>query len=316
MGYPDDICASLGKGGSIVLDMGTEGEIIDLEDESDFKIFEGGSNDDSYEVYVSSNWNGPWTYMGLASGTTEFDLEDVSVDSAQFVKIIDDNDGDPYATNPGVDIDAIQCLKTPITPSEPPSIPVINGPHLGNVGTEYNFSVVSTDPEGKQIYYYIDWGDGTNSDWIGPFPSGETIDKSHVWADEGDFEIIAKAKDIDNVESAWSPPHSIHIDAPLLDIGTISGGLFRVKAVIKNNGGAEATDVEWKINLDGGAFIGKETTGIESIPANEEITVNSKLIIGLGPTTVTVTAENPEISDKRSQGGFVFLFYIQVNPGG
>jgi len=317
LGYPDGIYASLGEGGSIVLDMGVEGEIIDLEDEPDFKIFEGGTSDDSYEVYISSNWNGPWTYMGLGEGTTEFDLNDVSVDSAQFVKIIDDDNGDPYEINPGVDIDAIQCLKTPITPSEPPTVPEIDGPTLGKVGTECNFSFVSTDPEDKTISYFVDWGDETNSDWIGPYPSGEVVYESHVWTEKGDFEVKAKAMDNDNVQSPWSAPYSIHIDMPILDIGSIRGGLFRVKTMIKNNGGIDATGVEWKIVFEGGAIIGKETTGIDTINAGDEIEIRSNLIIGFGSTQVTVEVQIPDgISDVRKQGGFVYFIFVNINPGG
>jgi len=317
LGYPDDICTSLGEGGSMVLDMGEEGEIIDLDDEPDFKIFEGGGTDDSYEVYVSSDWNGPWTYMGLAEGTVELDLNDYSIVSARFVKIIDDDDGDPYELNPGVDIDAVKCLKTPIIPSEPPSIPTIEGPDIGRKGTEYNFSFVSTDPEGKQIYYMVDWGDETNIDWIGPYDSGESIEKSHAWDEIGDYNIKAKAKDSDNAESPWSNPHLIKIDAPSLEIDSIKGGLFKIKTTIKNNGGVEANNVQWKIEIDGAVVIGKENNGIDNIAENGEIEINSKFIMGFGPIKINIEALVLDgESDSRDQGGFVYFFYIKVNPGG
>jgi hypothetical protein len=318
LGYPDEICVSLGEGGNIVLDMGIEGEIIDLEDESDFKIFEGGSTDDSYEVYVSSNWNGPWTFMGLVEGTSEFDLNDVYLESAQFIKIIDDDDGDPYENNPGVDIDAIQCLKTPITPSEPPTKPLIEGPSEGRTYIEYDFTFLSTDPEGKQLFYFIEWGDGNNSGWIGPYSSGETITESHTWEDIGYFEIIAKARDIDNAESAWSTPHILQIDTPILNIETISGGFFKIKTNIKNNGGIDATDLQWRILVDGGAIIGKNTTGEGlTIIASDEKTISSGIILGFGPTQIIVDIWDPiGISDTRKQNGFVYLFYVKVNPGG
>jgi hypothetical protein len=316
LGYPDDICASLGKGGSIVLDMGVEGEIIDLEDESDFIIYEG-DNDDSYEVYVSSYWDGPWSFMGIAEGTTQFDLNDASIDSAQFVKIVDDNDGDPYENNPGVDIDSIKCLKTPIVPSDPPTVPEINGPNLGVVDIEYNFTFLSTDPEDKQLYYLIDWGDGTNSGWIGPYLSGEIISESHKWENIGDYYIKAKARDGDNAESTWSLPHFIKIDNPTLSIEQISSGLFRIRAIIKNSAEVEAENVQWNINFEGGALIGSQTNGVDDIPANGEIDIHSKFIIGFGPTQVKVEAICPKgISDSRQQGGFIYLFYIKINPGG
>ena len=133
----------------------------------------------------------------------------------------------------------------------------------------------------------------------------------------GEYNIRVKAKDINERESDWSIPLTVTIvEGPILDIGLISGGLFKVNTVIKNIGGVEATDVNWKITLDGGAFIGKETSGTETITAGEEVRVSSKLIIGLGATTVTVTAEISEGSDTRSQGGKILLFFVIINPSG
>ncbi len=202
LGPPDGICASLGKGGYIILDMGEEGIIIDHEDSVDFKIFEEDDSDDNYDVYISSNWSGPWTYLGLATGTSEFDLNDFSVEQAQFIKIIDDNDGDPYETNPGADIDAIQHIIPFI--NNPPLIPEIDGPKSAKPGIEYEFTFSTTDPELDDIYYYIIWDDGYIEAWIGPYNSGETINISHAWANKGDYTIKAKAKDSYNEESDFA----------------------------------------------------------------------------------------------------------------
>lgn len=202
LGPPDDICASLGKGGYIVLDMGEEGIIIDHNDSVDFKIFEADGSDDSYEVYVSSNWSGPWTNLGLATGTTEFDLNDFSVEEAQFVKIIDDNDGNSQEINPGADIDAVQHI-IPVV-NNPPLIPEIDGPNTGKSGVEYNFTFSTTDPETDDVFYYIMWGDGYVEPWIGPFDSGEIINISHSWKTKGTYIIKAKAKDVNDKESDWA----------------------------------------------------------------------------------------------------------------
>jgi hypothetical protein len=100
-------------------------------------------------------------------------------------------------------------------------------------------------------------------------------------------------------------------------MGLISGGLFRVSAVIRNIGATEATNVKWNMTLSGAILIGGESNGeISNIPAGGSATVSSGLIIGFGKTTVTVTAEIPEGSDTRSQGGTVLLFFIIINPGG
>ncbi len=80
-------------------------------------------------------------------------------------------------------------------PNAPPDIPVINGPIKGTTGGDYNFTFITTDQDGDNVYYYIDWGDGTNSDYIGPYPSGQQIIKNHTWTTKGTYTIQAKAKD-------------------------------------------------------------------------------------------------------------------------
>jgi hypothetical protein len=90
-----------------------------------------------------------------------------------------------------------------VTANWPPNPPTITGPAKGKVGvvTAYNFT--TTDPEGDEVYYFIDWGDGTNSSWLGPNPSGDLITESHTWASKGAYTIKAKAKDIFGNESDW-----------------------------------------------------------------------------------------------------------------
>ena len=87
--------------------------------------------------------------------------------------------------------------------SLPPTPPTITGPAKGKVGvaTEYNFT--TTDPDGDEVYYFIDWGDQTNSSWIGSYSSGDEITKSHIWSKKGTYTIKAKAKDINGNESDW-----------------------------------------------------------------------------------------------------------------
>ena len=204
-------------------------------------------------------------------------------------------------------------------PNLPPDIPgQPDGPTQGVMNKELTFSGVTTDPEGEQIYYMFDWGDNTSSYWVGPYDSGVAGEASHVWTEPGDYEIRVKAKDINGSESDWSIPLTVTIvEGPILDMGLISGGIFRVNAVIRNIGATEATNVTWNMTLSGTILIGRESNGeIPSIPADGSATATSGLIMGFGKTTVTVTAEIPEGSDTRSQGGTVLLFFIIINPSG
>jgi len=199
--------------------------------------------------------------------------------------------------------------------SYPPGTPTISGPVNGVAKQEYNFSVFSIDPDGDDVFYYIEWGEGISSGWIGPYLSGQEIILSHAWNNSGTYEIRAKAKDNSSYESDWSEPLIINIEY-LVEIRHIKGGLFKISSVIKNNGDQEVTDVLWSITLDGGAFIGKKTSGKINIPAGEEVNIKSRLILGFGPMDVTVTAEAPECLDTMMRGGFVYVFYVYVNPGG
>jgi len=83
----------------------------------------------------------------------------------------------------------------------PPNKPTIDGPINGNVKTSYPYVVSASDPDESNIWYYIDWGDNTNTDWIGPYDSGTEITRSHSWNKKGTYIIKVKAKDPYNSES-------------------------------------------------------------------------------------------------------------------
>ncbi len=77
-----------------------------------------------------------------------------------------------------------------------PAVPVTpSGPILGEVGVEYTYATSTTDPENDLVYYKWDWGDGTVSDWLGPFNSGVVASASHSWSVGDDYQIKVKAKD-------------------------------------------------------------------------------------------------------------------------
>jgi hypothetical protein len=194
----------------------------------------------------------------------------------------------------------------------PPAAPT--GPDTGVIGHEYTFQALTTDPESDQVFYMFDWGNGATSEWVGPFASGAPGTAANTWDEAGTYEVKAKAKDINGGESGWSPTHSIIIySTPELQIGNITGGLFKVKAIIKNAGFVDADHVVWTMTLVGGAFIGKEAGGtILAIPAGDERTVSSPLIIGFGKTVITVTASCEGSSASKDQNATILLFFIKI----
>jgi len=87
--------------------------------------------------------------------------------------------------------------------NNPPNPPSISGPSNGNAGVEYYYILVSNDPDDDDISYYIDWGDGTYQDWVGPYPSDIELTFAHTWSETGTYYIKAKTKDIHGAESDW-----------------------------------------------------------------------------------------------------------------
>jgi parallel beta-helix repeat protein len=118
-----------------------------------------------------------------------------------------DNNGDgigdtPYNISGGDNRDRYP-LMSPYVNQGAPDRPMIGGETSGKRGKEYNYTFITTDPDGDEVYYYIDWGDNTSSGWIGPYSSGVAVIQAHKWNKRGTYTIQAKAKDINGEESDW-----------------------------------------------------------------------------------------------------------------
>ena len=85
----------------------------------------------------------------------------------------------------------------------PPSTPVVTGPSKGKINVDYPYNGTSTDPDGDALFYLFDWGDGTNSSWLGPYSSGSSVLERHTWSKQGSFTVKAKAKDTSGLETDW-----------------------------------------------------------------------------------------------------------------
>lgn len=142
----------------------------------------GGDPDNIYCWYI--DFNNPYT-RGDAWG---------SIDEGYFWWLLD---------NPPEQPQTDCCFKT-YGFNEPPNKPTITGPKSGKPGVEYNFTFSATDPDGHNLYYYINWGDSSVEEWIGPYPSGEDVIIGHSWERIGLKIIRAKVKDIVNAESGWT----------------------------------------------------------------------------------------------------------------
>ena len=91
-----------------------------------------------------------------------------------------------------------------LDPNPTPEPPDITGPTSGKPETVYLYRFSSIDPNGDDVFFYVDWGDGTFEEWIGPYGSGQQGSAQHSWIEEGTYEIKAKAKDTHGAESDWT----------------------------------------------------------------------------------------------------------------
>ena len=150
--------------------------------------------------YIMS-WH--WEFGDTTQGSGEIITHNYSVSGTYTVNLtVTDNDGDT---------DSAQTIIT-VSPNHPPNAPTITGPAQGKIkiGTDYNFT--TTDPNSDNVSYFIDWGDHTNSSWLGPYLSGVTVTESHTWTAKGTYIIKAKAKDSNGDESNWS---TLQVTMPL-----------------------------------------------------------------------------------------------------
>jgi len=92
----------------------------------------------------------------------------------------------------------------PIIDNDPPNTPSkVEGPEDGKINEEQEYTTSTTDPDGDQVYYMFDWDDGTHSNWLGPYESGEQCIAKHTYTEEGEYKVKAKAKDIHGIQSKW-----------------------------------------------------------------------------------------------------------------
>jgi len=109
--------------------------------------------------------------------------------------------------------------------NDAPSPPSISGPSNGKIKVSLVYNFTTTDPDGDDTYFFIDWGDNTTNGWIGPYNSGGTITATHTWSESGTYKIQVKTKDTYGAESNWSEPFTIYITSKMLLIGYVQSAM-------------------------------------------------------------------------------------------
>ncbi|MEI6650544.1 MAG: hypothetical protein WCL23_03870 [Candidatus Moraniibacteriota bacterium] len=108
-----------------------------------------------------------------------------------------------------------------VSPSAPPTDPVVTGPVSGLISQPYDFTATSTDPDGDTLRYGFDWNkDGQVDQWVpgtGYVASGSAQTADYSWTVIGvkSFQVLAEDK---NGSRSGFTPYSI----------TVADGNFRM----------------------------------------------------------------------------------------
>ena len=207
-------------------------------------------------------------------------------------------------------VDSVQLMS-----NTPPSRPTVTGPSSGEVDVQYSFDVTSTDPNGDEVLYVVDWDDGSDLEVFGPFDSGSSASVSHTWSSAGSFDVRVMARDEFLAEGAWSVPFEFSIAGPEIEIGSLSGSFGKVSFELENVGSGDAESVDWSLDLSAGLmFVDGSISGtLQSLAEGESISRSSNFILGFGSGTAHIEVSGPSIPSVDSDQSFnMLLFFISA----
>lgn len=205
--------AVLSVGSSSIECLGSKGFETDIQ----VSLGEAGGQFSLEDVEVTISpitYSGDTLYAEVSNQNIGYILPGSGTSASFSVDIPNDVVSGSYSGSITVTAFNAQPISIPITlvVSNPPLPPyIVNGPSTGDRNVSYDFEAISTDDDGDDIYYKFYWGDGDCSEWIGPYPSGDSCSISHSWSKSGKYEVEVIVKDIEGHLSQFSAPHEILI---------------------------------------------------------------------------------------------------------
>jgi len=205
--YPEDKHEGNGEWTTIDTFVFSEGEMNQI-----WEIIETNDFFSLNSYYTNLAFDGTFSYVKITANGITHSVKTENIPVARLDKIVKKIN----SFTPG-DYDLfyndILFNTQPNKPSKPAGTP------SGKIKREHTYSSMTIDPNGDTIYYLFDWGDGTDSGWVGPYNSSDMGTATHTWNIKGDYDVRVKAKDdpnndgdlSDGDESDWSDPYPINM---------------------------------------------------------------------------------------------------------
>ena len=221
-------------------------------------IYHGDSSYPTIDIYVDNEFAGTESEWLCPMNADQFKKAKIGVRGYEANKFFK-----------GV-LDEINIYKKP-DGNQVPNPPIISGPSQGTVGEQYNYTFIASDPEGEDIYFFIDWGDNSNTGWIGPYASNEEVIIAHTWEKNDIYNIKAKAKDGFDC-SNWTN-YLIAMGNVAPETPSISGPSFSKKNILNDftfvSSDLNGHDIKYFIDWDDG-----QTEWTDFYKSDEEVTLS------------------------------------------
>jgi hypothetical protein len=139
-----------------------------------------------YDVYFGKSSSPPLVAEGISQSA--YAPGTLDLETKYYWKINAEDDHGLTANGP------LWEFTTQSEPNDPPEAPDIYGPPSGPPAKQLFWAFSSFDPDGHDVKYIIDWGDGDTHE-TGYYPESKAVEASHTYTGLGDYTIIIKAED-------------------------------------------------------------------------------------------------------------------------
>jgi PKD repeat protein len=148
IGKADGVPYALGKNGWIVLDMK---DSIFNGPGADFRVVQSGATQKAFTVKGGNNLDGPFTTIGIGTGTAGFDIGTVQLSKIRYLYIKDNGAGSATGQGAGYNLDAVEMITRPLI------VKISAGARTFCAGTDVSFT---------------DQSAGNPTGWNWSFPGG------------------------------------------------------------------------------------------------------------------------------------------------